>query len=108
MLRCLRRANIKREKERDPDGKCGLLLYRATELGGEVGEALNVCKKLAREQMRIVGSRSSVAQLADELADVVIATDLLAMACGIDLEAATRAKFNATSDALGLATKISQ
>jgi hypothetical protein len=35
--------------------------------------------------------RSSVAQLAGELADVIIATDLLAMSVGVDLEeAATR------------------
>jgi hypothetical protein len=39
MLKRLRRANVKREAERDPGGKCGLL-YRATELGGEVGECL--------------------------------------------------------------------
>jgi hypothetical protein len=42
------------------------------------------------------------------LGDVVIAADLLAMAAGVDLEEATRAKFNRTSELFGLKTKIGQ
>ena len=51
---------------------------------------------------------SSERTLADELAEVIIAADLLAMACGIDLEAATREKFNKTSATLRLQTRIGQ
>ena len=49
----LRRANLAREKERDPTGKI-TASYRATELGGEIAEALialNICKKLERERL---------------------------------------------------------
>jgi NTP pyrophosphatase (non-canonical NTP hydrolase) len=107
VLKRLRRANLKREAERDPDSKCGIL-YRATELGGETGEALNLIKKMERTRLGITGMNATLAQLADELADVVIATDLLAMACGIDLETVTREKFNRDTDRLGLRTKIGQ
>jgi NTP pyrophosphatase (non-canonical NTP hydrolase) len=96
---------VKREAERDPEGKC-TVLYRATELGGETGEALNIVKKMERSRLGIPGANATLAQLADELADVVIAADLLAMVAGIDLEAATREKFNRDSDRWGLKTKI--
>lgn len=76
-------------------------LYQATELGGEVGEALNVVKKLERERRGMVGSRATVVQLADELADVVICTDNLAARFGIDLGAAVVNKFNASSEKNG-------
>jgi NTP pyrophosphatase (non-canonical NTP hydrolase) len=96
---------VKREAERDPEGKC-TVLYRATELGGECGEALNIVKKLERSRLGIPGANATLAQLADELADVVIAADLLAMAAGIDLESAVRDKFNRDTDKLGLQTKV--
>lgn len=82
------------------------VLFRAIEMGGEAGEALNVVKKLARERMGAPGSRATVADLADELADVVICAANLANAEGIDLAAALARKFNATSDKLGLQMKL--
>lgn len=52
----------------------------AVAVGGEVGEALNVVKKLNRERDGIVGNTRSAAELLgdlqDELADVVIYLDL--------------------------------
>lgn len=49
--------------------------------GGEVGEALNVIKKLNRERDGIIGNSKNKAELlvdlGDELADAVIYTDLL-------------------------------
>jgi NTP pyrophosphatase (non-canonical NTP hydrolase) len=105
MLKRLRRANIKREAERDPEGKC-TVLYRATELGGECGEALNVIKKMERTRLGIPGMDVTLTQLADELADVVIAADLPAMVCGIDLESAVRDKFDRDSTRWSLQTKI--
>lgn len=101
----LRAANIARQKEWDPAGSLSLT-FRSTELAGEVGEACNVVKKIERERLGIAGSRATKEQLAEELADVVICTDLIAMAEGIDLNEAIAAKFNATSEKVGLSTRL--
>ncbi|OYX70608.1 MAG: hypothetical protein B7Y81_11190 [Caulobacter sp. 32-67-35] len=78
----LRAANLARQAEWDTDGQI-TLSYRGNELAGEVGEACNLIKKLERERMGIAGSRASVAELAEELADVIICADLIAMQLGI-------------------------
>ncbi len=101
----LRSANEARQKEWDQDNAISLA-YRGNELAGEVGEACNVIKKLERERMGIRGSRASISMLAEELADVVICADLIAMQAGIDLDAAVEAKFNATSIKVGLNTRL--
>ena len=101
----LRSANLLRQKEWDTDGAIDLS-YRACELGGEVGEALNICKKIERERRGIRGSRATVAQLAEELADVIICCDLIAADEGIVLSKAVRDKFNATSEKVGLLTRL--
>lgn len=103
----LRSANTARQQEWDPGSQL-TLTYRANELAGEVGEACNVAKKLERERLGIAGSRDTVEHLAQELADVVICADLLAMSEGIDLDEAVRTKFNATSEKVGLATRIAE
>jgi NTP pyrophosphatase (non-canonical NTP hydrolase) len=77
-------------------------LFHAAELGGEVGELLNVVKKLHREAMGWRGSRATLADLAEEIGDVLICLDKLAAQFGIDLAAATTAKFNKTSLKVGL------
>lgn len=105
-LATLRDANSTRQKEWDPGDKI-TLEFRGNELAGEVGEACNVIKKLARERMGIQGSRDTVTHLAEELADVIICADLIAMQMGIDLVDAVRAKFNATSNKNNLKTHIS-
>lgn len=76
----LHKANVARDKEWNPDSVCGLDFW-AVELAGEVGEACNIIKKLERERLRMRGSRATVQDLADELSDVIIVTDL--MACHI-------------------------
>jgi NTP pyrophosphatase (non-canonical NTP hydrolase) len=101
----LRLANVARQAEWDAFGQL-TLSYRGNELAGEVGEACNIIKKIERERMGIAGSRATVEQLAEELADVVICTDLIAMAAGIDLDAAVTAKFNASSEKVGLQTRL--
>lgn len=101
----LRAADLERQAEWDRDGKIDLA-YRGNELAGEVGEACNIIKKLERERLGIGGSRSTFAALAAELADVIICADLVAMQAEIDLGAAVRSKFNATSEKLGLATRL--
>lgn len=76
------------------------LAFRAMELGGETGEALNVCKKLVRTLNGWVGGVTldeAKPQIADELADVIICVDRVAEVLGIDLSAAIVEKFNKTS-----------
>jgi NTP pyrophosphatase (non-canonical NTP hydrolase) len=101
----LRDANSARRKEWDKEDKI-TLSYRGNELAGEAGEACNIIKKLERERLGIRGSRATREQLADELADVVICSDLIAMCEDIDLEAAVAQKFNATSAKVGLKTRL--
>jgi len=104
-LSVLRQASQERQKEWDTGGNIDLS-YRGNELAGEVGEACNIIKKLERERLGIKGSRATVAQLAEELADVIICTDLIAAKLGINLATATKNKFNATSAKVGLNTLI--
>lgn len=92
----LREANIERNKEWDPDGRISLS-FRGNELAGEVGEACNIVKKLDRELLGLRGSRSTPEKLAEELADIIIGVDLIAMQLNIDLWPAVVKKFNQTS-----------
>jgi len=103
----LRAANVARDQEWNTGSERVSMTFRATELAGEVGEACNVIKKLERERIGLVGSRDTKEHLAEELADIVICTDLVAMDAGIDLDAAIAAKFNATSEKNGLSTRLS-
>jgi hypothetical protein len=123
----LRGANIARQKLWDAGNKIDPA-YRGNEMAGEMGEAVeaaldffvqlaqlsiatgktaNLLKKVQRERNGMKGSRTSVEDVAAELADVVICADLVAMSLGIDLDAAVRDKFNATSRKLGFPTRIS-
>lgn len=101
----LRAANAARQAEWDAGNQIDAA-YRGNELAGEVGEACNVIKKLERERLGIRGSRDTVDHLAEELADVVICVDLIAMQYGIDLDGAVARKFNATSEKVGLKTRL--
>ena len=104
-LNKLRAASIKRDIEMNGTGKFSLS-FRGNELAGEVGEACNILKKLDREKMNIVGSRATPDQLEDELADIIICVDLIAMEFNIDLESVTRRKFNKTSEQRNLKTSL--
>ena len=101
----LRSANIARQREWD-EGNTLTLTYWGNALAGEVGEACNVIKKIERERLKLKGSRATVSDLADELADAVIYIDLLCMSEGIDLREAIRRKFNATSAKYGFKTRF--
>lgn len=105
MFKRLREANIQRQKEWDPESKINSS-FRGLELAGEAAEAANIVKKLEREKLGLIGSRSSVDELADELADVIISCDLLAMGYNIDLKQAIINKFNNDSDKNGVKTKL--
>lgn len=104
----LRAANVARDQEWNTGSERVSMTFRATELAGEVGEACNVIKKLERERIGLVGSRDTKEHLAEELADIVICTDLVAMDADIDLDAAIAAKFNTTSEKNGLSTRLSK
>lgn len=82
------------------------LLFRGVELAGEVGEACNEIKKLERTRIGIAGGKSGLDDLTEELADVLICVDLIAMDLEIDLGEAVRQKFNKTSAKLGLKTRL--
>jgi len=101
----LQRAHIERQEEWCPDQKPDLS-FRGNEMAGEVGEACNVIKKLERERHGWRGSRATKEQLAEELGDVIHTAILCAITAGIDLELATVAKFNATSEKNGLSHRI--
>lgn len=75
----MREANVERGIEWSNGAKDGPLFY-AIELFGEAGELLNVVKKLERERLGMVGSRATMQDLTEELADAVICLDLLAIA----------------------------
>ena len=123
-FKTLRAANAARNVEWDPDAKINLV-WRGNELAGEGGEAIqealfmlvdlavklgkvnNTVKKLQRERDGLPGSRAPLAQLASELADLVICADLTAMQAGIDLMGqAVPDKFNETSEKVGLKTRL--
>ena len=118
----LRGANIARQEEWTSSGEYDAS-YRGNELAGEAGEALeaafdliklsiaagrcsNTIKKLERERHGWPGSRASVEALADELADVWISADLVALKYGIDMNEAVARKFNKTSEKVGLNTRL--
>ena len=101
----LRRCNTDRQAAWCPDQVLDLS-FRGNELAGETGEACNVIKKLERERLGWRGSRATREQLAEELADVVICADLAALTAGVDLMAAVKAKFDATSDKVGLPHRL--
>jgi len=83
-LERLQEKSTVRQREWDTNDDIDLV-YRGNELAGEVGEACNVMKKLARERLGIRGSRATVEQLAEELADVIICSSLIANAENVDL-----------------------
>lgn len=105
MLRELRACNAIRQSEWDSNDQIDLI-YRGNELAGEVGEACNIIKKIERERLGVRGSRATLEQLGEELADVVICADLAAMSAGIDLADAVKRKFDATSAKYGLSTRF--
>lgn len=69
--------------------------------GGEMGEMLNIIKKLNRVRDGMIGNNVSEVnlrvELANEIADTIIYLDLLAASIDISLSAAIITKFNATS-----------
>ncbi|MCA9049877.1 MAG: MazG-like family protein [Planctomycetaceae bacterium] len=82
------------------------LSFRGLELAGEAGEACNELKKLERGRLGMAGGKQDLANLREELADVLICVDLIAMDLDIDLGEVLRQKFNKTSEKYGLSTRL--
>ncbi len=102
----LRQANITRQKEW-PGNDQADIAFRGLEVAGEFGEVAEALKKYLRGQRGIKGSTASLEDVAQEMADSIIALDLLADLMGIDLGVAVARKFNATSEKYDLKTRIS-
>lgn len=79
-------------------------------MGGEVGEAMNIVKKLNRIRDGIPGNDQSEDELrfklACELADVFIYLDLTFQALGIDSEQMIKVVFNSKSIKIGCPIRI--
>ncbi|QDG78331.1 MazG-like family protein [Labrenzia sp. PHM005] len=102
----LRQANITRQKEW-PGNDQADIAFRGLEVAGEFGEVAESLKKYLRGQRGIKGSTATLEDVASEMADSIIALDLLADLMGIDLGEAVARKFNATSEKYGLKTRLS-
>lgn len=78
---------------------------------GEAGEAANVVKKLRRLEENLKGREVEteyvlVSELGDELADVVIYANLLALKYNLDLGTCIEQKFNRTSEEHGFPERL--
>nr|WP_170540923.1 MazG-like family protein [Ruegeria arenilitoris] len=106
-LDVLRAANVARAAHWPGNEKADLP-FRGLELAGEVGELCNKVKKLHRLRAGIGGNRDVLAEegliveIAEELGDVLITLDLLAMDLGLDLGPVAADKFNQKSEEVGI------
>ena len=69
---------------------------------GEVGELASKLKRIRRRVVVRNKSLPSQADLAEEIADIIIYLDLLASFLGIDTSTAVRDKFNSVSKEIGV------
>lgn len=98
--------NRQRQVEWDTTDGGVCMLFRMVELSGEVGELANKIKKEHRSKIGLVGSKSNIEEVKDEMGDVLISLVLLAEDLGVNLAEATKAKFNKTSVKYGFNTKF--
>ena len=101
----LRDAIVLRTSKWNNGKPCGIE-FAAVELAGEAGEVCNAVKKLSRLQRGMVGGIDTTENIAEELADLVICADLLAMEIGINLGVAVANKFNTTSIKYGFSERL--
>ena len=77
-------------------------------MAGEFGEVAEAVKKFLRAERGIKGSTATLEDVADEMADALIALDLLANQMGLDLSKAVQRKFNRTSEKYGPQTRLGE
>ena len=80
------------------------VLFDCVEFMEEAGEVAGAIKKMHRASKGWAGTTKNLEDLADEVGDVMITLESLVARYGIDIEAATRNKFNKTSVKYGLKT----
>lgn len=76
------------------------------DLAIDVGMVSNMIKKLERERMGLVGSRTSLESLADGLNAIIFSVHRLAECLAIPVNACVAQKFNLTSRRYGLKTEM--
>lgn len=101
----LREANRRRQQEWPGNEKADVA-FRAIEVAGEAGEVAEAIKKFLRAERGIKGSVATREDVASEMGDLLVSLDLLADSLGINLGAAVRSKFNATSEKYGMRTYL--
>lgn len=101
----LREANQIRQQEW-PGNDQADIAFRTLEVAGEFGEVAEAIKKYLRAERGIRGSTATLEDVAEEMADAVIALDLLADKLGLDLGKAVRRKFDKTSAKYDLQTRL--
>ena len=104
-FKALRKANQVRQQEWPGNEKADVA-FRTIEVAGEFGEVCEAVKKYLRAERGIKGSTASLDDVADEMADAIIALDLLADEMGINLSSAVSRKFNRTSVKYDLKTRL--
>lgn len=86
------------------------ILEAAAECAGEVGEMLNICKKLRRSELGITGNKEFNSELLykleGEIGDVLITLCIVASRAGIDLDKAVTKSFNLKSAERGFPERI--
>ena len=98
----LRKANSRRDQESYPFCDEWTLSDWGVALAGEVGEACNLIKKMRR------GDHIPSELIMNEIADVIIYADLLAISLGESLQDAVIRKFNDTSNIIGSKVKLTR
>jgi NTP pyrophosphatase (non-canonical NTP hydrolase) len=76
------------------------------ELGSDLKGVCNTIKKLERARHGMPGSRASIDDLASGLWDVLYDVTAIATCYGINLQSVVADKFNATSEKVGLTTRL--
>lgn len=87
----------------EPDGSDWALSAWCNAVTGELGGAANLIKKVERGDLTLDEARPA---LAKEFADVLTYLDILAFRAGVDLGAATVAKFNEVSVRVGSPVRL--
>lgn len=87
-------------------GSAATIEFATIELAGETGELCNRIKKFLRAMQGMPGGEADLGEIADEIADVVICTDLLADILGLDLGPIIQRKFNKTSEKHGFPERL--
>jgi hypothetical protein len=107
-------STLNKMRSEDPKGFNHLLntwtvMEWGNAVGGEVGEAQNIAKKMRRLQQKIRGNKSADMDIVElrkrlgkEIADAIIYLDLWATSQGIDAGEAVREVFNAKSIEIGV------